>query len=413
MLNMKAMPAAGGDGLAAYLWKEATSLNAPELPAKQDLDCWVAEGTDYEDLVEFAYAERLARVQAAMPVEPWHALHGLSDVGIDHELLRDKARDDVDAAFARYDVAQAEQLATFGVEYRADTAPELAELLKIDLQATPQLQDLKHLLSGLAADGQQPDGKMRYRTSGERKTMGSLELVFSADKSVSVYGQGANRAAIVNAQRKAVDAAMQQIAGKLGFLRVRRDGIDHHDPADMTWIQWQHRFSRHGQPQIHTHVSIPNVVRSRTEIGKVGTLNTFALHGFYPTARETYHRVLVKELGKLGLPVQFDARVPAAVLTNVTDQERRQFSSRTVIAEKAAAEYIQDKHSIDFDSLTPKQKSAWVGRAAWHTRPRTKESNQPENVPIRFQATGEHRQRGWWRYDELQRGRGLSTGHKL
>lgn len=186
MLNPKAMPAVGGAGLANYLWKEAVGQEAPELlTVKQDIDYWVAEGADYEDLVEFAYAERLARVQAAMTPEPWHALHGMSGVGIDHELLLDKAEQDVMAAMDRWDAAQAEKLATFGVTYRQDTAPELAELLKIDLQAVPQLQDLKHLLSAKSADGGRIKGRFYRKDREDQMTMGSLSLIFSADKSVS------------------------------------------------------------------------------------------------------------------------------------------------------------------------------------------------------------------------------------
>lgn len=347
---MMAMPAAGGAGLAAYLWEEAAGIDAP--------DPW--ESDSFDEAVYLEYAKRLARVKAA----------GVED--IDHDLLWGKASDDVIAAIMRADAQHIP-----GVEYRRDTAPELAELLKIDLAAPPQLQDLKNLLSGLASDGEQPEGKRRYRTSGERKTMGSLELVFSADKSVSVYAQGENRAAIVKAQRNAVDTAMQQIAGQLSFLRVRREGVDHRDPADLTWVLWQHRFNRLGQPQIHTHVSILNVVRSRTE-DKVGTLDTMSLNGFYPTVRETYQRALANELGKLGLPVKFDERVPAAVLTNVPLEEKLAASSRTVLAEKAAAEYVQTMHGVDLASLPPKQRSAWVGRAAWHTRPRTKHAAQPD-----------------------------------
>jgi conjugative relaxase-like TrwC/TraI family protein len=242
-------------------------------------------------------------------------------------------------------------------------------------------------------------------------TMGSLELVFSADKSVSVYAQGENRPAVVKAQRIAVNAAMQQIAKQVGVIRSRRGGLDRRDPADVTWVQWQHRFSRLGQPQIHTHVSLINVCRSRVD-GKVGTLDTFLLHGFYPTVRETYHRALAAELGKLGLPVVFDAKVPAAVLTNVSYEEQRQASSRTVIAEKAAAEYVGAKLAVHFSALTPKQRSAWIGRAAWHTRPRTKrdpEVNQSRNEPsgaVRLRLDSRYN-RGGGRYDDDAQRRGM------
>jgi conjugative relaxase-like TrwC/TraI family protein len=368
--------------------------------------------------------------------------------------------------------------ADLGVEYRRDAAPQLAKLLGINAHAAPKLKDLEHLLSAKAASGEPVEGKRPYRTTGtERQTMGSLELVFSADKSISaVYALASpdERHAIVAAQRGAVDAAMHQIAGKIGHLRARRNGLDRQDPADLTWIQWQHRMSRRGDPQLHTHVSVPNIVRSRVD-GKVGTIDTFALHGFYPIVRETYHRALTAELGKLGMAVEFDARVPAAVLTNVPESVLRHFSSRTADAAAAAAEYLQKHRGVSFDSLTPSQRSAWLGRAAaatrpaagmfyvpgnghaaWHARAvgqgyvpppqfinpqilqraglvhatagqaqqaaqHAQQSPAPASRKQRSEtrrqgaqdAIGEHKQRGWWKYDELYRGHGLNHGHKM
>jgi conjugative relaxase-like TrwC/TraI family protein len=450
---MKAIPTSRGGSQAAYLWKEATSLDAPTLwEAKSELDIAIEEGVDYEELVEIAYSERLARVQAAMPPpEPWHALHGLSEVGIDHELLRDKARDDVDAALDRYETAQKHRIT--GVEYRHDTAPELAAMLKIDLTAELRLDDLKHLLSGKAADGHEIGGKKRSATNG------SYELVCSPDKSVSVaYGLATpeERPAILRAQRIAVDQAMHQLAGKLSFLRNQRNGLDTRDPADITWVQWQHHLSRRGDPQINTHVSLINVARSRVD-GRIGTIDTFLAHGFYHSVWETYHRTLAAELGKLGLPASYDTKTHATVLTGIPAPVLRHFSGRTTEAER----WLQEKLGPNFASLTPHQRSAWLGHAAAKTRPpkamyyvagnghaawHARAAGQGYVPPPRFidprllqnasiphatvqqhsatkrqneqrqstshDAPGEHKQRGWWKYDELQKGHGLYHGHK-
>jgi hypothetical protein len=215
MLNMMAMPASRGSSRATYNWEQAVTYAEPQV-IKQDLDYWVAEGADYDDLVDFAYQERLARVQAAIPPDHHHVLHGID--GIQHGLLREKATENVMAALERYEVAQAERLANFGVQYRSDTSPELAELLGVDLYSIPRLDDLKHLLSGETSDGQQPEGKRRYQTKGERNTMGSLELTFSTDKSVSVvFGLSSRRGTPGDCRahrRTAVDVAMHQLGNK-------------------------------------------------------------------------------------------------------------------------------------------------------------------------------------------------------
>lgn len=367
MLNMKAMPAAGGAGLAAYLWKEAISHDAHEpWVAKSALDLWVAAGAGYEDLIDCAYRLRLARARATIVPEPHHALHGLSDVGIDHELLRDKAEQDVMAALDLYEAGPRS-----GVSYRQDTPSELAALLKINLAASPSLPGLQHLLSGMAADGQRIEGRFYRRDRPDQMMMGSLELIFSADKSISsVFGLASReeRRAITMMQERSVDTAMRAIAGQIGRIRSRRDGVDKRDPADLTWIQWQHRQSRRGDPQLHTHVTMLNVVRSRVD-GKVGTLDTFLLHGFYPKAREIYHRSLAAELDKLGMEVKFDSRVPAAVLTNVPEIVVRHFSGRAADAEALASKWLEENRGVSFASLTEKQRSQWLTRAAAASRP--------------------------------------------
>ena len=385
MLNPKAMPAASGAGLADYLWKEAVG---------QDADPVLAIAAQHKVEAEEAYRHTLAsiregllrgdNVNAAAIVDrigqltefDWEGFDGainelrVAGLNISARMIsqaRAELENSDDIGRALEAAGDPDTIRTFGVAYRGNTSPELADLLRIDLDSLPQLQDLKHLLSGGTSDGQQPEGKRRYRTSGDRKTMGSLQLIFSADKSVSVvFGLGSpeEREAISGAQRQAVDAAMQQIAERLGHLRSRRDGLDRQDPADLTWIQWQHRMSRRGDPQLHTHITIPNVVRSRVD-GKVGTLDTFALHGLYPSVRETYHRALADALRKLDLPVAFDPKLCAAILTNVPEQVLRHFSGRTADAEA----WLLAKYGVNFGSLTPHQRSTWLGHAAAKTRP--------------------------------------------
>ena len=386
MLNMKAMPAAGGAGLAAYLWKEAVGIDEDPVLAIAAQHKIEAEENYRQTLADIRIGFlRAENINAAAIINrldqmdefDWEGFNDAIDalrvagLNISARMIT-QAREAVDNERAHLDHAaiaagDPDTIRTFGAAYRGDTSPELAELLKLDLYSLPRLQDLKHLLSGGSADGQWPEGKRRYRASGKRKTMGSLELVFSADKSVStVFGLGspAEREAIGGAQSNAVDAAMHQVADQLGHLRARRDGLDRHDPADLTWIQWQHRTSRRGDPQLHTHVTIPNVVRSRVD-GKVGTLDTFAMNGFYATVRDIYHRALADELRKLDLPVEFDAKLCAAILTAVPEQVLRHFSRRTADAEV----WLREKHGVNFGSLTPHQRSTWLSHAAAKTRP--------------------------------------------
>lgn len=363
---MKAMPAAKGARRASYNWKEAVTLNQPELVVKSGLDQLVAEGADYEELIDLAYQERLARVQAAITPEPHQAFHGLD--GIDHGLLWEKAREDVEAAFARADKAEAEYFSAFGVSYRPDTSSELAELLNIDLSELPRLKNLQHLLSARTADGGRIPGRFYKNDKPEQITMGSLELVFSADKSISVAEAlmpAEDRALVQKVQRDAVNEAMLKLSEKT-TVRNRKDGLDVREVADVTWVQWQHRFSRRGDPQMHTHVSLLNVARSR-ESGKVSTIDTFKLHGHYHAVRETYHRELARGLSELGMPVSYDSQKQAALLHGIPDNILQHFSGR----KNDAVEFLR-QHGVDIEALSPKEQSRQMTRASWVTRPNDK-----------------------------------------
>jgi hypothetical protein len=70
-------------------------------------------------------------------------------------------------------------------------------------------------------------------------------------------------------------------------------------------------------------------------------------------------------LRKLGLSVEFDAKVPAAIIRGVPEQVLRHFSGRTADAEQ----WLQEKLGPNFVSLTPHQRSNWLGLAAAKTRP--------------------------------------------
>lgn len=437
VVNMQATHAAGGGGRAVYNWKEAVALTGQELDALMlgaaitpdnpagwenavqhlmleyrfaalDLYEQVLAGLRQAfeatgDTVGIKITERIQALgelddpaefgrlvgllQAAGHTDQAAALIAASDYIDDEAAHRERAEQTLWSAFKA--ARNQETRETFGVTYRHDTAPELAALLKIDPTAVPRLEDLKHLLAAKAADGEQIAGRF-YRTDRpDQMTMGSLELIFSADKSVSAtfaLASPTERQAIIRAQGRAVDQAMRQIADKIGFIRSRRGGLDKRDPADVTWVQWQHRMSRKGDPQLHTHVSLLNVVRSRVD-GKIGTLDTLLLHGFYHRPRETYHRVLAGELAKLGLPVAFEEQIPAARVIGIPDLVLRHFSGRTADAEKAAAEWLQENRGVNFAELSPRERSMWLSKAAAATRP--PKPSVPEDIHAEWRDRAE------------------------
>jgi conjugative relaxase-like TrwC/TraI family protein len=413
---MISQPASNGSANAAYLWKEAVTV-AVEEAERLARGVEVPEGVEdrlagfEEELVErldglrlaFAavneiqYIEALDRLrntvdsaefdslaeslklacEAVGQSEYVRAVEDLIAIRQDIEIERQGLKDYQDAR-------NGVMLNDFGVEYRRDTSKELAALLGFAKDAVPRLKDLKNLLSAKTAHGSRIPGRNYKSERPDQVPMGSFDLIFSADKSVSVIealAPVAERRAIRLAHKYAVDAAMRVIAGRLGVARNRRGGQDLREPADVTWVMWHHRFTRRGDPSLHTHVSLLNVALGR-ESGRVTAVDTKLFHGFQPIVREVYHRELARNLATFGMNVEYDAKRKAAVLTDVPEWLLKHFSRRTddIFA------YLQ-KNGVDTAALTPKglnwamqraaaativPKRLWTvpgkGHEAWHAR---------------------------------------------
>jgi conjugative relaxase-like TrwC/TraI family protein len=129
---------------------------------------------------------------------------------------------------------------------------------------------------GALIAGRDPISGEQLRSTSARDRVCSLDLTFSAPKSVSVLfaiGDEETSRSLVEAHEEAVGAA-------LGYLereacRVRRGHAGRIElPADgFVAAAYRHRMSRAGQPQLHTHVVAANLAR-----GSDGRWS--ALHGY-------------------------------------------------------------------------------------------------------------------------------------
>ena len=129
---------------------------------------------------------------------------------------------------------------------------------------------------GALIGGRDPSSGEVLRSASGRDRVCSLDLTFSAPKSVSVLfaiGDEETSRSLVEAHEEAVGAA-------LGYLereacRVRRGHAGRIElPADgFVAAAYRHRMSRAGQPQLHTHVVAANLAR-----GSDGRWS--ALHGY-------------------------------------------------------------------------------------------------------------------------------------
>jgi conjugative relaxase-like TrwC/TraI family protein len=130
-----------------------------------------------------------------------------------------------------------------------------------------------------------------------------FDLCFSDVKSGSLFYAGADEAT----RREYVAARQEAIKGALGWLEqhaigVRRGhgGAEHLDGRGLLAIGYDHRTSREGDPQLHTHMLVQNLTEGPD--GRATALDSKRLWAHLMTAERVYQQLWRAELSqRLGL----------------------------------------------------------------------------------------------------------------
>lgn len=215
----------------------------------------------------------------------------------------------------------------------AERLAAAAGLDPVEVFRGPDGRDTSGAAAGFA------EGRVDVRRSG-------LDLTFSAPKSVSVlFGLGDPRVAA--AVRDAHRAAVGQTVDYLERLCARA-ARGHHTPGKpyqridtggWSAVSFEHRASRSDDPQLHTHVVVPNVVCGVD--GRWSAWDTSEAYRQASTGGYLYQAVLRGELSRrLGVrwgPV----RRGVAEIEGVPQDLRREFSQRRQAIEEHLAAHGQ------------------------------------------------------------------------
>ncbi|MHB1486244.1 MAG: MobF family relaxase [Acidimicrobiales bacterium] len=128
------------------------------------------------------------------------------------------------------------------------------------------------------------------------------DLTFSAPKGVSLLwalGSGEVRDATSVAHDAAVAAVLDQLSTEACYVRCGHDGVSLIEARGFVGAAFQHRTSRAGDPQLHTHVVVPNLVEGAD--GKWSAPDGRHLYSWKITAGTLYRSALRAELAPLGL----------------------------------------------------------------------------------------------------------------
>jgi conjugative relaxase-like TrwC/TraI family protein len=167
------------------------------------------------------------------------------------------------------------------------------------------------------------DRAWQHRGKRVNERVQSFDHCFSSPKSVSLLAAGGDRI-----RREMTEARAEALQVGIGYLErhgigVRRDhnGVDrHHVRGGLLAVAFEHRLSRTGDPQFHTHVLVQNAAQGPD--GRWTALDSDRLYAHLMAADHLYlaaeRAALTQRLGVRWGPV--DARSGAAEIVGLDDR---------------------------------------------------------------------------------------------
>jgi hypothetical protein len=270
---------------------------------------------------------------------------------------------------------------------RRDMHPGLAAALGIDAHGTPTVEQVSQILAGRRADG----GALVTNEAATTRSVSYIDLCFSAPKSVSLAWAfaptEAERATILQAHRDAVDAALRYVAREIGQVRRGKAGAGGTEAGHVAWINFEHFTARPtaevkradpttgevvtelhtlrpgrdpsgaGDPQLHTHCAVPNLVL--TDGGHLGALDLTATRTRIHEFGAFYQAQITANLRRVGVVVELEERTGMARLPAISEQVCEAFSKRTRDGTEAAREEAAAR-GLDWDSMAPETQVAFL-----------------------------------------------------
>ena len=215
------------------------------------------------------------------------------------------------------------------------------------------------------------------RPAGRGPTVPGFDLMFSVPKSASMlFGLGGEReqAAVLRAQRTAVAEAMRYLNDHACLVRRGDGGHIIERGGGLIGAAFEHRTSRAGDPQIHTHVLVANL--AKRDDGLWAALDGRAIYHEAKAAghvhEATFRRELARELG-----VEWGCvHNGIAEVDGITEEQRAAFSRRSSEIDAYLEEHgllgpearqiaaVRTRHAKDYDVTPAELAPEWRTRAA-------------------------------------------------
>jgi conjugative relaxase-like TrwC/TraI family protein len=207
-------------------------------------------------------------------------------------------------------------------QWIGSTAQSLGLIGRVDAEG------LRNLLVGKSALGDDLGARV---TQGRRP---GYDLTFSAPKSISLlwaFGPDKVRDAISVAHDRAVGGVLDHLSTEACYARRGAGGRQLIEAGGFIGAAFRHRTSRAGDPQLHTHVVVPNLVHAD---GQWSAPDGRHLFTWKMTGGALYRSALRAELAPLGLAWQVRHN-GLSELRDIPKSIPRAFSKRRADIEQA------------------------------------------------------------------------------
>ena len=230
-------------------------------------------------------------------------------------------------------------------------------------------------------DGNDPVSGASLLVGLRERKVKAFDLTFSAPKGASLlWALGSEPIAdvVMAAHSEAVSTALGFLEERAALARIQIDGLRRHVPTEGWAVAgFVHRTSRAGDPQLHTHCLVPNVVRR--EDGRCVAIAARPMFVWARAAGSIYQADLQRLLSlRLGVEWQAD-RNNTREIDGFTPEALRTFSKRTVEIE---AELEATGASYEAPALRRRADD----QASLASRPAKDHTATPQSLCGRWQA---------------------------
>jgi conjugative relaxase-like TrwC/TraI family protein len=201
----------------------------------------------------------------------------------------------------------------------------------LGLSGVVEAEELRALV-----EGRGPGTGEQLLAGARERTVRAFDMTFSAPNSVSLLWAFATEPAadvVAEAHREAVAEALPFLEQRAAVARVQTDGVRRRVPTE-GWVLagFGHRTSREGDPQLHIHCLLPNLVRRKSD-GRYVALDAGPLFDWCRAAGSIYQNELQRSLSlRLGVAWGPDRQNTREML-GFSREQLRAFSKRSVQVE--------------------------------------------------------------------------------